>query len=111
MPAGPGGPPPAGGPASSEETYDALDTDQNGTVSQAEFLAAKPDDVSTEDATALFASLDTESSGSITLEQFSAFMDSSRPAMGMSEATTDISSLLDLLDTAASTVEDGTVAA
>lgn len=109
MPAGPGGPPPAGGPASSEQTYDVLDTDQNGTVSQAEFLAAKPDDVSTEDATALFASLDTESSGAITLEQFSAFMDSSRPAMGISEAATDISSLLDLLDT--SSTEEATVEA
>jgi Ca2+-binding EF-hand superfamily protein len=105
MSAGPGGPPPSGGAPSSEEVYDSLDTNQDGTVSQAEFLAAKPDDVSTEDATALFTSIDSEGTGSISEEQFSAFMDASRPERPASTTTatsdTDISSLLALLDTGA----------
>jgi Ca2+-binding EF-hand superfamily protein len=109
-PRGPGGPPPSGGGQSSEETYDALDTNEDGVVSQDEFLAAKPDDVSTEDATALFKSIDTENTGSISEEQFSDFMEASRPSMnasiGMSGGTTDISSLLALLDTTASETED-----
>ncbi len=45
---------PGGGGASAEETFDTLDTNQDGTVSLQEYLAAKPDDVSEEDATTLF---------------------------------------------------------
>lgn len=43
-----------GGGSSAEETFDALDTDKDGTVSLQEFLAARPNDVSEEDATTLF---------------------------------------------------------
>jgi len=43
-----------GGGSSAEETFDALDTDKDGTVSLQEYLAARPNDVSEEDATTLF---------------------------------------------------------
>jgi Ca2+-binding EF-hand superfamily protein len=88
MSAGPGGAggPPAGGGAggtgsagSSDETYDALDTNEDGVVSETEFLAAHPADVTDEQASALFDSIDTEGTGSITREQFATFMSGSRP--------------------------------
>lgn len=53
-----------------EETFNALDTNQDGTVSLEEFLAGRPPEVSEDDATALFESLDSENTGSITQEQF-----------------------------------------
>ena len=112
MKGGPGGPPPSGGAASSEEVYDALDTNKDGVVSQEEFLAAKPDDVSTEDATALFKSLDTENTGSITQDQLSEFLQASQqqrpmgPPVAMTDSSTDISSLLSLLDTSSYETED-----
>ncbi|MDO6963111.1 EF-hand domain-containing protein [Rhizobium alvei] len=80
-------PPPSGGAggggASEEEVaeiFDSLDTNQDGTVSQDEFLAAMPEDVTEEQATAFFESMDTEGTGSITEEQLAAGM--SQPPMG-----------------------------
>ncbi|MCM2291990.1 EF-hand domain-containing protein [Allorhizobium sp. BGMRC 0089] len=60
------------GPQSLEDRFKSMDTDGDGKVSESEFLAAKPDNVSTEDATKLFESLDTSGSGSITEDQMSA---------------------------------------
>lgn len=103
---------PSGGAQSSQEIYDALDTNRDGVVSQDEFLAAKPDDVSTEDATALYKSLDTENTGSISERQLSDFLQASQPQrpmvppIGMAGSSTDISSLLALLDSAASNTEE-----
>ena len=64
---------------SAADLYAEMDTDGDGSVTAAEFVAARPDDVSEEDATALFKSIDTEDAGSITEEQFAAGM---RPAGG-----------------------------
>jgi Ca2+-binding EF-hand superfamily protein len=104
----PGGMPPGGGAESTEEIYDALDTNKDGTVSQEEFLAARPDDVTEEQATALFDSIDTENTGSITEEQFSEFIEASasRPMgspPGGPAGLTDADSILALLDTSAET--------
>ena len=45
--------------------FDALDSDGDGKITSAEFVANRPQDMSEEDATNLFDSLDTSHSGSI----------------------------------------------
>lgn len=55
---------------SAEEQFKAMDTDGDGTVSKTEFLAAKPDDMSDEQAEALYDSIDSKGVGSITLAQY-----------------------------------------
>ena len=72
---GGGGAPAAasGGADSSSEVYDALDVNKDGVVSEDEFIAAHPADVTDEQATALFKSIDTEGTGSINRDQFSEF--------------------------------------
>lgn len=85
----PGGPPPGGPPpgAMSEEEEDEvlssmfsdLDTDGDGTVSQAEFLAARPEDVSEEQAADLYSRLAGEGAEGMTEEQFVAAMKEARP--------------------------------
>ncbi len=69
--------PPA--PPSSADMFADIDADGDGSVTQAEFVAARPDDVSEEEATAFFASLDTEGTGSLTEEQFSAGVEAQGP--------------------------------
>lgn len=69
--------PPA--PPSSADMFADIDADGDGSVTQAEFVAARPDDVSEEEATAFFASLDAEGTGSLTEEQFSAGMEAQGP--------------------------------
>ena len=72
----------AGGtPPSADDMFTMMDTDADGVVSEEEFLAAKPDDVSDEQALALFNSIDTENTGSITSEQFTASI-AAGPAAG-----------------------------
>jgi Ca2+-binding EF-hand superfamily protein len=72
-------PPPAAGSGSSSsstssETFDALDTNEDGVVSAAELAAARPDDVSEEMAADLFNSLDTDESGGLTKAEYAAAM-------------------------------------
>lgn len=75
-PAGGGG---GGGGSQSSEVFDALDTNQDGVVSLEEFLAGRPDDVSEEEATALFENLAGEDADSITAEQFAQGMQGPPP--------------------------------
>lgn len=87
----PGGPPPGGPPPGAvseeeEEEEDALsamfsdlDTDGDGTVSQAEFLAARPKEVSEEEAADLYSELAGEDAEGMTEEQFVAAMKEVRP--------------------------------
>ncbi len=76
-------PPPGGGGGGggddSDEVYDALDTNQDGVVSRAEFLAGRPDNVSEEEATSLFESLAGEDADSITSEQLAQGMQGPPP--------------------------------
>lgn len=58
-----------GSQKTAEEMYAAMDADGDGTLTQSEFLSARPDDVSEEQANSLYASIDTAGTGSITLEQ------------------------------------------
>lgn len=75
--------PPGGGGGrgggQSDEAFDALDTNQDGVVTREEFLAGRPDDVSEEQASALFESLAGEDAESITAEQFAAGMQGPPP--------------------------------
>lgn len=85
---------------SAKDIFAAIDTDGDGAVTQAEFVAARPDDMSEEDATALFADLDTEGAGSLGESQFVAAMEASRPEgvpAFTEEEDGDTVSLLDVL--------------
>ena len=62
------------GGASAADLYAEMDADDDGSVTAAEFIAARPEDVSEDDARALYATIDTEGSGSITEEQFAEAM-------------------------------------
>ncbi|HWU62840.1 MAG TPA: EF-hand domain-containing protein [Ensifer sp.] len=61
-------------PPSASDMYTAMDTDGDGSVTEQEFLAAKPDDVSDDQAKALYDSIDTKGTGSITEDQLATSM-------------------------------------
>ena len=52
----------------------SMDSDGDGMVTQAEFVAARPDDVSEEQATSLFASFDSEDAGTLSVDALSEAM-------------------------------------
>lgn len=70
---------------SSRETahFNAMDTDKDGKVSEAEFVAARPKEVSEEAATKRFESLDTAKTGSLTQEQLASDRPKGGPMGGM----------------------------
>jgi Ca2+-binding EF-hand superfamily protein len=94
---------------SSSDAYAAMDTDSDGSVTQAEFIAARPDDVSEADALTLYNSIDTEGTGSITEDQFSASMENAGtpPAAAGSSEDDDTTAMFDALDTD----QDGVISA
>lgn len=71
---------PSGDRLSSAEIFAKMDTDGDGSVTQAEFVAARPDTVSEEDANTLFTQFDSEGTGALTEEQFKTAMEANRPA-------------------------------
>jgi Ca2+-binding EF-hand superfamily protein len=64
---------------SASDLFTAMDADGDGTVTQSEFLSARPDDVSEEDATSLFAALDTEGTGLLSEQQFTDGLQANQP--------------------------------
>ncbi len=82
------GPPPPRPPASSDSSssssstttqsvsdmFGKLDTDGDGSVSEAEFSAARPDDVSEEMSAQLYKSLDSDGSGSLSESEYATAM-------------------------------------
>ncbi|KAF0223265.1 MAG: hypothetical protein FD176_2084 [Rhodospirillaceae bacterium] len=108
-------PPPAGGGGGqgggqSDEVFDALDTNQDGTVTREEFLAGRPDDVSEEQATALFESLAGEDAESITAEQFAAGMQGPPPPPSESDMAGMSSDDQELVEKLLAALEQGTSA-
>lgn len=102
-----GGAMPSSGGEDISEIFDTLDADQDGKLSEAEFLAGKPEDMSEDQASAMFDALDTESTGSITEEQLAEGMQppaDAPPMMGAGggQAAEEVFDELD-------TNEDGTV--
>ena len=69
-PSEPPPPPPMPDDSDLSDAFSSLDTDGDGSISEAEFVAARPADLSEEDASTLFESLDTSGSGSLTEDQF-----------------------------------------
>nr|WP_245307363.1 EF-hand domain-containing protein [Rhizobium altiplani] len=85
-PMGAGPPPPPSSSSSSDDSssdlFTSLDTDGDGVVSQEEFVAGRPSDISEEQAANLFNSFDTEASGSLTADQLQEAMSRNGPPMG-----------------------------
>lgn len=83
--------------------FSSMDTDGSGTVSQDEFVAARPDDVSETDASNLYASMDTDGTNALTEDQLDAGMEANKPdnsdTSGLSTNLSSdlISSLMQLL--------------
>jgi len=104
-PAGGGGRGDQGG-GQSDETFDALDTNEDGVVSLEEFLAGRPDNVSEDQATTLFESLAGEDAESITADQFAAGMQGPPPPeLDMTSMSLDDQDLVEKLLTS---LEQGT---
>ena len=64
---------------SAADLFAKIDVDGDGKVTEAEFTAARPEDMSEDDATALFARLNGEGTGSLTEDQFVTAMEELRP--------------------------------
>lgn len=64
------------------ELFSQLDTDGDGSISQAEFLAGRPDDVSEEQATQMWSRLDSSGVGSLSQEEFLSAMEKQGPPPG-----------------------------
>lgn len=115
---GGGGGAASSGDASSDQVYDVLDTNKDGVVSEDEFLAAHPEDVTNEQAAALFQSIDTQGTGSITEQQFSDFMNGTgdeglpnAPAGMTGDTSKGIDDLLSMLESLSSGEEPSADAA
>lgn len=106
-------PPPGGGGGGggqSDEVFDALDTNQDGVVSREEFLAGRPDDVSEEQASALFETLAGEDAESITADQFAAGMQGPPPPPSESDMAGMSSDDQELVEKLLAALEQGTSA-
>jgi Ca2+-binding EF-hand superfamily protein len=64
------------------DLFGKIDTDGDGSVSQAEFVSNRPQGVSEDQAKAMWSELDTSASGSLTEEQFVSAMTSVGPPPG-----------------------------
>ena len=78
-PAGAAGSGQAGNKLSVEDMFSQLDADSDGAISESEFLAAKPDDVTTEMAQQLYNSFDADSDKSLTAEEYAGAMNNAPP--------------------------------
>lgn len=107
-------PPPGGGGGQgggqSDEAFDALDTNKDGVVTREEFLAGRPDDVSEEQASALFETLAGEDAESITAEQFAAGMQGPPPPPSESDMAGMSSDDQELVEKLLAALEQGTSA-
>jgi Ca2+-binding EF-hand superfamily protein len=68
--------------ARQQDMFKKTDTDQNGALSQSEFVSNRPSQVSEETAAALYSKIDAEGSGAVTFEQLSAAMQAPEARVG-----------------------------
>lgn len=69
-------------PPDADEMFSQLDTDGDGVISQAEFLAGRPEDVSEDQAAQMWSRLDSSGAGSLSQEEFVSAMESMGPPPG-----------------------------
>jgi Ca2+-binding EF-hand superfamily protein len=91
------------------DLFSKTDADKNGTVSKDEFVKARPKGVTEEQASSLYAKIDSTGSDALTSDQLKAGLEANRPAGGppqlsstdnsSSSSTTDIQSLIAALKT------------
>ncbi|PWR22546.1 EF-hand domain-containing protein [Zavarzinia aquatilis] len=67
------------GSQATQSLFSKLDTNSDGTVSQDEFVASRPKDMSETDAAALYAKIDEDGTGALTEDQLKAGLDANRP--------------------------------
>jgi hypothetical protein len=72
--------------ADAAKAFAEIDTDKNGSVSLAEFVAGRPDSMSQEDATAIFKSFDPKGTGSVNEDQFAAELKAEHETAGAGHA-------------------------
>lgn len=85
---------------SAAEMFSKLDTDSDGSVSESEFAAARPSDVTEEMAENLYSSFDTDNSGSLTESEYETAM-SNAPSLSATDSSSDSSSTTDASQLAA----------
>ncbi|MFH1059128.1 MAG: EF-hand domain-containing protein [Pseudomonadota bacterium] len=73
---------PGGAPPDASELFSSLDTDGDGVISQAEFLAGRPEEMSEDQAAEMWSRLDSEGVGSLSQEEFVTAMESQGPPPG-----------------------------
>lgn len=119
---GAGGPPPSDSAAASDDEEDSLssyisslDTNEDGVISQEEFLAGRPDDVSEEMALNLWSRLDTEGAGELSVAALQTAMTENKPddsnvaalsGASESEETDTLQALLDQLTSSTSSATE-----
>lgn len=95
----------------------AMDADSDGTVTQEEFVSAKPSDVTEEMAENLWSQFDTEGTGSLSVEELSTAMAENKPspsggtsqlASAEEETYSALQDLIDQLNETTSTTETTT---
>lgn len=96
---------------SASEMYSKMDADGDGSVSEEEFVATRPEDVTEGMASNLYNSIDSDSSGAVTESEFETAMNSAPPpppsaTTGSSDSSTESESFSEL-----DTNQDGMVSA
>jgi Ca2+-binding EF-hand superfamily protein len=68
--------------AQQKDMFSKTDTDQSGTLSQSEFVSARPGKMSEEDAASVYSKIDSDDTGAVTFDQLSASMQPPEARMG-----------------------------
>lgn len=88
------------GARDARDLFSAIDADGDGRITQEEFVAARPEEISEDDAIARFEELDAEKSGFLTEDAFAAGFTSGPQSLDTAEAgasTDDTVSIFDIL--------------
>jgi Ca2+-binding EF-hand superfamily protein len=87
-------------PRDARDLFSAIDADGDGKITQDEFVAARPEELTEEEAVARFAELDEGQAGYLTEEAFAAAFEQPLPPLdgdSIELATDDTVSILDIL--------------
>lgn len=75
-----------GDESASDAAFDALDTNKDGVVSEEEFLAAHPEQLTNDESKNLFDAVDSDKDGNVTQDQFQTITDATTPPRLMGPA-------------------------